>query len=85
MIYLTKSKPTEILQWSIDTDYMFTVNEVELVHRLSASDAELDFIRDNFSNIPFYKSNCNIWYGDTARFIAMGIRLIINRPRIDKA
>ena len=39
------------------------------IERLFATGDELEFIRENFSNIPTRRGNLNIWRGDMAKFI----------------
>lgn len=40
-----------------------------LVTAITASGDELEFIREDFSNIPIRRENLNIWRGGMAKFI----------------
>lgn len=46
------------------------MNRIWFVGEVEASGAELQYLKDNFKNLPFSQHPTQSWYGDFAKFIA---------------
>lgn len=72
MLYIVLNNGVE-RKWHIDQPISGLLDNIDLVKEVQADGAELQWIQNNITGIPF----CNIgvkrsqsWYGDNAKFIA---------------
>lgn len=67
MLYLIEKSTQTTIRWHVgETTDFKKFAQFDLV---KADGDELDYIKANFSNIPFSNKRVNIWEGEYARFI----------------
>lgn len=70
-----------IMTWELGdkklTDKLLERREYDDVFTVQASDEELQFISDNFSNIKMTTARVVIWEGEDARFILTNLKMIL--------